>query len=88
MIQVIWDLADDEEGNYRHVLDHDVTPEEVEEILNDSASRTTQSRSSGRAITFGWTSGGRYLAVVWEPVERDVAYPVTAYPVPERGRAR
>jgi len=85
---VIWDLEDDDEGNYQHVLEHDVTPEEVEEILSDLASRTTRSRSTGRVITFGWTAAGRYLAVVWESIERDVAYPMTAYPVPEPGQAR
>ena len=43
------------------------------------------SRSSGRPITFGETSDGRYIAVVWEVVE-DVPYtvrPVTAYEVAE-----
>ena len=88
MIQIIWDLEDDQEGNYQHILEHDVAPEEVEEILSDPASRTTRSHSTGRAITFGWTSAGRYLAVVWEPVENDMIYPVTAYPVPEPGQAR
>jgi uncharacterized DUF497 family protein len=88
VIQVIWDLEDDEDGNYQHVQEHDVTPEEVEEILGDAASQTTRSRSTGRAITFGWTSAGRYLAVVWDPVEEDVIYPVTAYPAPEPGQRR
>ena len=87
MVDVIWDLEDDPEGNVQHIAEHDVTPEEVEEILNDPESQTTRSASSGRPITFGWTSAGRYLAVVWELVERDplVVYPVTAYEAPERG---
>jgi uncharacterized DUF497 family protein len=88
VIQVIWDLEEDEEGNFQHVLEHDVAPDEVEEILSDPASRTTRSHSSGRAITFGWTSAGRYLAVVWELVEEDVIYPVTAYPAREPGKRR
>jgi hypothetical protein len=85
MIQVIWDLEDDPEGNYWHILEHDVTPDEVEEVLNDPWNPTGVSESSGRPITFGWTSTGRHIAVIWELVENDprVVYPVTAYPVPE-----
>lgn len=85
MIEVIWDLEDDPEGNFQHIAEHDVTAEEVEEVLNDRHSRTVHSASSGRPITFGWTATGRYLAVVWELIEEDppVIYPVTAYPAPE-----
>jgi len=85
MILVIWDLEDDPHGNFRHVAEHDVTPEEVEDVLNDRNSRTVYSKSSGRPITFGWTSAGRYLAVVWEIVDEEplTLYPVTAYPSPE-----
>ena len=90
MIEVIWDLEDDPRGNVQHIAEHDVTPEEVEEVLNDRQSRTAHSASSGRPITFGWTAAGRYLAVVWELVEEDppVIYPVTAYPAPEPGKER
>jgi hypothetical protein len=90
MVSVIWDLEDDPEGNYQHILEHDVTPDEVEEVLNDRMSRTTTRVSSGRPITFGWTSTGRYIGVVWELVEDDprVVYPITAYLVPEPGERR
>ena len=39
------------------------------------------SHSSGRPITFGETSTGKYLAVVFDVVEEDPlsVYPVTAY---------
>ena len=85
MIQVIWDLEGDPLGNVQHIAEHDVTPDEVEEILSDRRSRTAYSASSGRPITFGWTAEGRYLAVVWELVEQDPlgVYPITAYPVAE-----
>jgi len=87
LIDVLWDLDDDPEGNVQHIAEHDVTPEEVEEVLNDPQSQTTRSESSDRPITFGWTAAGRYLAVVWERVEYDppVVYPVTAYETPEPG---
>lgn len=85
MVHVIWDLEDDPKGNVQHIAEHDVTPEEVEEVLNDRHSQTAYSLSSARPITFGWTAAGRYLAVVWELVEGDplVLYPITAYPAPE-----
>ena len=85
MILVIWDLEDDPQGNIQHIAEHDVTPEEGEEVLNDRQARTTYSASSGRPITFGWTAAGRYLAVVWEVADEEplTVYPVTAYPAPE-----
>jgi uncharacterized DUF497 family protein len=85
MLRIIWDLEGDPQGNFQHVAEHDVEPEEVDEVLNDRYSRTVHSDSSGRPITFGWTAEGRYLAVVWELIEDDplTVYPVTAYEAPE-----
>jgi hypothetical protein len=87
MVLVIWDLEDDPLGNIQHIAEHDIMPEEVEEVLNDRHSCTVFSASSGRPITFGWTSVGRYLAVVWEVADEDplTIYPVTAYPAREPG---
>ena len=81
MVEVIWDLEDDPKGNVQHIAEHDVTPEEVEEVLNDASGETGRSRSSGRPMSFGCTAAGRPLVVVWEVVERHplVVYPVTAY---------
>lgn len=81
----IWDHEDDPDGNVRHILDgHDVTLEEVEEVLKGDDNRTEISHSSEWLVTFGHTSLGREVAVVWEKVEDNprVVYPVTAY-VPE-----
>ena len=90
LVQLIWDLEDDPQGNFQHIAEHDVTPDEVEEVLNDRHSQTAYSDSSGRPITFGWTADGRYLAVIWEVVDREplVVYPVTAYEAPEPGQER
>ena len=82
---IIWDLEDDPEGNYVHiVIEHDVTQDEVEEVLYNSENETVRSRSSGRPLTFGWTSTGRYIAVIWEEVNRDprMVKPVTAFDAP------
>jgi hypothetical protein len=32
-MNIIWDLPDDPKGNVQHIAEHDVTPEEVEEVL-------------------------------------------------------
>ena len=83
-VQIIWDLPDEPDGNYRHILDgHDVTIEEVEEVLLDNSNEKTFSRSSGYPMVFGWTSTGQYIAVVYEEVMRDplILRPITAYPV-------
>lgn len=46
-IHVVWDLEDDPDGNIQHIAEHDVEPAEVETVINDPASQTTTSRSSG-----------------------------------------
>jgi uncharacterized DUF497 family protein len=68
------------------IVAHGITVEEVEEVLLDRHSEDTTSRSSGRPITFGYTSSERYLAVVWEHIDDDplTMYPITAYDAPER----
>ena len=82
---VLWDLDDDPEGNVQHCADHGVTKEEVEEVLRDPMD-TDRSRSSGCPIAFGDTQTGRHLAVVYEEVDDDTVYPITAYDVPRRAR--
>jgi hypothetical protein len=83
-IEFIWDLDDDPEGNVQHLLEHDVTKDEAEEALRHPDAQTT-SDSSGRPLTFGYTTTGRYLAVIWEHVLDDplTVYPITAYDAPE-----
>jgi hypothetical protein len=83
---VIWDLDDDPDGNVIHIAEHGVTREEVEEILQNEDNETDASVSSGRPITFGWTSTGKHLAVVWEDAGDDprMVYPITAYETPPR----
>jgi uncharacterized DUF497 family protein len=83
---IIWDLDDDPGGNVRHCADHGVSKEELEEVLQN-ATDSDISRSSGRPVAFGDTRTGRHLMVVYEEVDSDTVYPVTAYEVPRRQRA-
>ena len=79
---IYWDLDDDPDGNVQHIAEHDLTKEEVEEVLQNPAG-VTDSRSSGRPIAFGETSTGRLIAVVFEEIDDDSVRPVTAYEVEE-----
>ena len=81
---VWWDLDDEPDGNVQHIAEHGLTKEEVEEVLGDRSNPTVESYSSGRPATFGWTSTGKYIIVIWEEVQEDplTAFPVTAYEVP------
>jgi uncharacterized DUF497 family protein len=81
----IWDLDDDPVGNVQHCAEHGVTKEEVEEVFQYSID-TDFSRSTGRSVIFGDTSNGRHLMIVYEEIEPDTVYPITAFEVPRRQR--
>ncbi|MHB1038139.1 MAG: hypothetical protein ACYC35_27115 [Pirellulales bacterium] len=80
---VLWDLDDDPDGNVQHCAEHGIAKEEVEDVLQ-YATDADISRSSGRPVLFGDTATGRHLMVVYEMVESDVVYPITAFEVPRR----
>ena len=64
----------------QHIAEHGITAEEVEDVLY-AAEEVVASHSSGRPITFGESSTGKYLAVVFDVIDEDplAVYPVTAY---------
>jgi uncharacterized DUF497 family protein len=82
---IIWDLDEDPDGNVHHCAEHGITKEEVEEVF-ENASDADVSRSSHRPVVFGDTSAGRHLMVVYEQIDAETVYPVTAYDVPRRRR--
>ena len=75
---VIWDEDDDPEGNVQHIAEHDIMPDEVEDVLYDPTCRTTPSSHAGRLLTCGWTRTDRFLCV---SRERALDDPLTARPV-------
>ena len=81
----IWDVDDDPLGNVGHCAEHGVTKEEVEEVFQN-ATDADISYSSGLPVVFGDTSTGRHLMVVFEEIDADTVYPITAYDVPRRRR--
>jgi hypothetical protein len=81
-LTIIWDLDDDPQGNVQHIAEHDLTKEEVEEVLAEPEGRSP-SRSSGLPLVFGATSTGRFIAVVFQEIDADTVKPVTAYDLEE-----
>jgi uncharacterized DUF497 family protein len=77
-----WDDEDDPDGNIQHLALNGVTPEEAEEVLDDPNSRDDISRSTGRPIRLGWTTTGKFVAVVYTVLSKDplIIRPITAYP--------
>ncbi len=77
--QIIWN--DEPGGNIEHIEEHGLTVDDVEHVLANP-DRTGVSRSSGLPCVFGATPDGRYIIVVYESVDADTIYPVTAYEIP------
>jgi hypothetical protein len=87
-ISVIWDDDNEPGGNVQHLAEHGVTKEEVEEVLDDHyADYFLSQEEPHNPITFGDTTTGKYIAVVFEVVESDppTIYPITAYEAPRPG---
>ena len=65
-----------------HLAEHDISPEDFEEVVCNPF-RKGRSRSSGRRAAWGNTSDGRYIIAVYEEIDALTLLPVTAYEVPE-----
>ena len=80
VIDIIWDLPDDPDGNVQHTAQHGLVPSDVEYVLNHPK-RRSKSRSSRRPMVFGRTPSGEDIVVVYEEIDDSTVYLVTAYPV-------
>jgi uncharacterized DUF497 family protein len=78
---IIWN--DEPGGNVEHIEEHGLTVTDVEYVLVNHESEGV-SRASGMPCVFGQTSEGTYIIVVYEVLDEDTIYPITAYEVPER----
>jgi uncharacterized DUF497 family protein len=77
-IHVFWDVQPG--GNAEHVAEHGLDMDEVERVLRNPTEHST-SRSSGCPMVFGYTPSGEYIAVVYEELDEDTVYPLTAFPI-------
>ena len=80
MSQIIWN--EEPGGNVEHIEEHGLTMTDVEYVLAHSES-DAESESLGLPCVFGHTPDGEYIIVVYEQIDEDTIYPVTAYEVPE-----
>jgi uncharacterized DUF497 family protein len=81
-LQVVWDDDDQPDGNVRHIAEHGLTMEDVEHVLENPREESISS-STGRPCCFGYTIGGEFIIIVYEQIDKDMIYPITAYEVPE-----
>jgi uncharacterized DUF497 family protein len=72
-LSIIWT-----ERAERKIAQHGVSPQEVVEVLEDPL-HTTSSASSGLPLAFGFTAAGRWLVVVYEPIDAATVSIVTAF---------
>lgn len=81
-LNILWDLDDDPAGNVQHIARHGLTKDDVADVLNNPEGED-RSRSSGQPIVFGLTRRGERIAVVYEEIDEDTVYPITAFSVEE-----
>lgn len=78
--QIIWN--EEPGGNVEHIEEHGLTVNDVEYVLANPE-REDVSRSSGLSCVFGHTPADIYIIVVYERIDEDIVFPVTAYEVAE-----
>lgn len=54
-MEILWDLPDDPKGNVRHIAEHDLAPDEVEEVLRSRRNQSTV-RPNQRKYAYVWLS--------------------------------
>ena len=78
--KIIWTSGAD--GNLEHIAEHNLTPDDIEDVLYAPLAHDI-SRSSGRSMVYGFTLTGRYIVVVYEQVDEQTVYPITAFDIEE-----
>jgi uncharacterized DUF497 family protein len=81
-VRVIWDDDENPDGNVSHIAEHGLTVDDVEYVI-ENPTEQSESRSTGRPCCFGYTPGGDYIIVIYNELDDDTIYPVTAFEVPE-----
>jgi len=79
---IIWDEESDPTGNVQHIGEHDLSIDDVEEVLAAPVSRG-YSDSTGFPAVWGHVPDGRFVIVVFEQIDDDTIRVITAYEVPE-----
>jgi uncharacterized DUF497 family protein len=74
---IIWDEDDDPRGHVQHVAEHDLTVEDVQEVLSTPVSEG-HGDSTGFPVAWGHVPDGRFIIVVFEEIDEDTIRVVTA----------
>ena len=82
IIDILWDLPDDPNGNVQHIAEHGLVPADVEYIVQHPLKKS-QSRSSGLPLVSGRLPSGEQVVVIYQMLDELTMYPVTAYCVEE-----
>jgi uncharacterized DUF497 family protein len=81
-VRIVWDEDDNPDGNVRHIAEHGLTIDDVEYVIEHSTEEGA-SRATGRPCCFGYTPSDDYIIVIYDQIDEDTIYPVTAYEVSE-----
>ena len=81
-MRFVWDDPDDPKGNVRHIDEHGLDVEDVEEILRHPTSEGW-SASSGLPVVWGYTLENVHIIVIYEEIDDVTIRVVTTYDVPE-----
>jgi uncharacterized DUF497 family protein len=81
-VQIIWDDGELADGNVQHIAEHGLTMGDVEHVL-ETPIRQGTSHSTRRPCCWGYTPDGDFVIVVYEEIDENTIYPITAYEVPE-----
>lgn len=79
-----FDFIDWDDGNQDHIAMHDLTLDEVEDVLTAANPRLAISPTSGRPMADGPTGTGKYIRVIFETTNEGgvkVLRPVTVYEI-------
>ena len=76
MLTIVWEETDG--GNAEHIAEHFLSFADVESVLTAPIAKLI-SRSSNRPMWLGYNVTGEETYVVFEWIDDDTVYPVTAF---------
>ncbi|HAG10082.1 MAG TPA: hypothetical protein DCK76_01510 [Desulfotomaculum sp.] len=81
-----WDPAHQPKGNIRHIANHNVFPDEAEEIFELPEEVLIRKTRQGYRIAYGRSNAGRYLLVVFIIKPGNIIRVITARDMNRRER--
>lgn len=68
------------EDNLGHIAEHGITPEDFEQVVNNTGSEERSRSRPDRLAVWGYTEDGRYIMCIYERLADGMTVvPVTAY---------